>query len=352
ALLLLSFSFSLSAQIPVAAPGETAEVQQRIAGIHKKQQSGQPLSAEDRQFIQHVNQARMAAWAKEHPPHDSVGLIPLTDLGAGLYKGEQGGLYPGGVNTPPPAYEKAGLAMAREIVPRDAAGNPAPDGKIVLISCGMSNTTMKFQAFQKLAAAEGGLNPHLVLVDGAQGGQVARITANPDAHYWIVDDQRLEAAGVTRNQVQAAWMEQANPGPTRPFPAEVKDLQRDILATLHVMHDRFPNLKIVYLSSRTYAGYASTPLNPEPHAYETGFAVKWLIADRIAQDGASAPWIAWGPYLWADGVKARNDGLSYDRADYGPDGTHPSLSGREKVAKLLLHFLKTDPTSRPWFSAQ
>lgn len=28
---------------------------------------------------------------------------------------------------------------------------------------------------------------------------------------------------------------------------------------------------------------------------------------------------------------------------------HPSANGREKVARLLLEFLKTDETAKPWF---
>ncbi len=56
--------------------------------------------------------------------------------------------------------------------------------------------------------------------------------------------------------------------------------------------------------------------------------------------------------MWADGVKGRKDGLVWPREDFGPDGMHPSMLGREKVAKMLLQFLKTDPTSRPWFLAQ
>jgi lysophospholipase L1-like esterase len=93
-----------------------------------------------------------------------------------------------------------------------------------------------------------------------------------------------------------------------------------------------------------------TPLNPEPHAFETAFAVKWLIAEQIAgQSEAPTPWLAWGPYLWADGTKGRKDGIAYTRDDLGPDGTHPSPSGREKVARQLLQFFKTDPTAKPWF---
>ena len=219
---------------------------------------------------------------------------------------------------------------------------------------------MKFQTFMKIAAEDHRVNPNLVLVDGAQGSQVAWITANPKMPFWEVVDQRLTAAGVTPKQVEAAWLLQANPGPYRSFPAEAKELEANIADTLGVMHDRFPNLKVTYLSSRTYGGYATGPLNPEPYAYESGFSVKWVIASQIAGEAdlnydpakgpVRAPWIEWGPYVWADGVKANQDGLSYTRVDYvEQDGTHPSPSGRMKVATRLLEFLKTDPTSKMWF---
>jgi len=42
----------------------------------------------------------------------ATGLVPITDLGTGTYLGFQGGLYPGGLNEPPPAHQRA--AMARE----------------------------------------------------------------------------------------------------------------------------------------------------------------------------------------------------------------------------------------------
>src|SRR5689334_3064320 len=63
---------------------------------------------------------QQAEYVKDHPPRESVGLIPLTDLGAGSYKGEQGGLYPGGVNVPPAAHQKAGTKLGHSIVPLDA----------------------------------------------------------------------------------------------------------------------------------------------------------------------------------------------------------------------------------------
>jgi hypothetical protein len=336
--------------------------QQKKQPSEFQQRTLQMLTPEQKAHMQANGKINRQEWIKEHPSRESTGLVALPDLGKGMYKGEQGGLYPGGVNTPPPAHLKAGQAIAKTIVPLDADGHPSPDGKIVMISVGMSNTTMKFQTFIRIAAQEAGLNPHLKLVDGAQGGQVAWVTANPNMPFWEVVDQRLQAAGVTRNQVQAAWLLQANPGPFRPFPAEAKELAGNLVDTLHVMHDRFPNLKITWLSSRTYGGYATSPLNPEPFAYEGGFSVKWVIADQIAgkpelnydpaKGPVRAPWLEWGPYVWADGVKANQDGLSYSIDDYvETDRTHPSESGRMKVATRLMAFLKTDSTSKGWFLA-
>jgi lysophospholipase L1-like esterase len=341
---------------------------QRFEQIKARHDRGEAVSAEEQRFAQDIMARQRQAgaaqqngeYARSHPARESTGLIPLPDLGTGSYHGEQGGLYPGGENTAPAAHWKAGLALARQVVPLDTDGLVSGNGRIVFLTIGMSNTTQESQAFIRLARADSGLNPKVVLVDGAQGGQTARITANPESNYWKVVEERLKGAGVTARQVQVAWIKQANAGPTAPFPAEAKKLQADLVATLHNLHDRFPNLKIAYLSSRIYAGYAAVPLNPEPHAYEGGFAVKWTIADQInsapelqydASKGAvRAPWIAWGPYLWADGTKGRKqDSLVYGREDVGPDGTHPSAQGQRKVGQLLLDFLKSDATARPWF---
>ncbi len=63
-----------------------------------------------------------------------------------------------------------------------------------------------------------------------------------------------------------------------------------------------------------------------------------------------APLLLWGPYLWADGVTPRkSDGLTWKREDLGTDGTHPSQSGRNKVARMLLSFFKEDPLAKSWF---
>ena len=40
----------------------------------------------------------------------------------------------------------------------------------------------------------------------------------------------------------------------------------------------------------------------------------------------------------------------WKREDLSGDGTHPSETGRDKVARLLVDFCKTDPLARGWFT--
>jgi hypothetical protein len=155
--------------------------------------------------------------------------------------------------------------------------------------------------------------------------------------------------------VQVAWIKLANVTPAGSLQEHGRKLESDTLAVLHNARALFPNLRIAYLGSRIYGGYASTLLNPEPYAYEGAFAVRWLIQRQLKGDPelaeSKSPLLLWGPYLWADGTKGRKlDNLVWERSDFGPDGTHPSDSGRQKVASLLLDFLTTDPLAKPWFA--
>jgi len=273
----------------------------------------------------------------------STDLVPLTELGTARYHGFRGGLYPGGRNAPSPRYLTRGLTAAKKVRP--------VRGKIVLLSIGMSNTTQEFSVFKRLADADARKNPAVVVVDGAQGGQDAIRISSPDAPFWTVVGQRLQAAGAAADQVQVVWMKQAYAGPREAFPADARRLQ-GALRTIHrILVGRFPNLRLVYLSSRIYAGYASTQLNPEPYAYQSGFAVKWTVQDAI-EGKLKGPWVGWGPYLWADGLRARKDGMTWSCADLAPDGTHPSESGRRKVADRLLSFFTANRTARSWFAVR
>ena len=288
-----------------------------------------------------------------------IGLTPLSELGGGTYRGETGGLYGDGRNDPPEAHRAAALRELSRIRPLDDQGRESPDGKVVLLSIGVSNTTEEFSAFKSVADEDPDKADHVLLVDGAYGGQSAGITAYDTAPYWDLVDRRLNEAGASALQVQVAWVKQVTVGPLDPFPVEPRILYSHLVGITKILRKRFPNLRIAYLSSRIYGGYATISIHTEPHAYETAFANRWLILDQIRghpelnydpeHGPVLAPLLLWGPYMWADGLTPREDGLIWEQEDFESDGTHPNASGEAKVTDMLLTFFKTDPLARAWF---
>jgi hypothetical protein len=307
-------------------------------------------------------------WVERLESRDLLDSIPLNDLGPGLYQGFEGGLYPGGMNARPTAFEAAGERIAQQIVPLNASGQPdALNGRIAMISVGMSNATFEFasgspSSFLPRAQAAPDVNPQLVIVDGAQSGMTANKWADPSSEPWTVLAGRLANAGVTPAQVEVAWIKEAEPHPAMlgTFPTHAQVLEHDLESIVRNLHAAFPNLRIAYVSSRTHA-FTTDPaaLNPEPYAYESGFSTQWLIANQIqgtdnlnydpALGRVTAPWLSWGPYLWANGTTPRSDGFTWVRSDVQSDGIHPTASGDAKVADQLLAFFQTDPTATPWF---
>lgn len=295
---------------------------------------------------------------------DTAALKPLTEMVKEKYQGFEGGLYPQGLNVRPEAHEAAGLAFAKRIQPLNKDGLPDPDGQIVLLSIGMSNTMQSSQGFSRALAKADHKSPRLVFVNGAQGGMTAAIIQSEEGRgkeYWANVDRALQQALLTREQVQVVWIKQADAGPQSGFPEYAQTLQTELTRIVQLIAKRFPNCRLAYLSSRTYGGFATTNLNPEPYAYESGFAVKWLIEQQISGDPdlnydpakgpVRAPWLSWGPYLWANGTTPRSDGFSYDAEDFGEDGTHQSPRGQQKVGKLLLDFFQSDTTTKSWFTS-
>jgi PKD repeat protein len=295
---------------------------------------------------------------------------PLNDLGPGLYEGFSGGLYPNGANTRPPAHEAAGLNIAtNQVMPLDANGNVNTNtGKIVMISIGMSITTYEFGSygsfsFEARANADPAKNPRLMIVDCAQSAMDAPNWTNVNAATWATNDVLLAAAGVTSNQVQVAWMKQllSTAASDGPFPIHAQHLQTQLEQIARNARIHYPNIHLLYIScrSRAYTTDTNTTFSPEPYAYESGWSTKWAVQDQIngtnnlnydSNDGpVVAPWLSWGPYLWADGTTPRSDGLEWLCSDVQSDFQHPSTGGVFKVAGELLSFFKTDPTAMPWF---
>ena len=279
-------------------------------------------------------------------------MIPLTDLGSGEYLSFAGGLYPKGENSRPSSYERAGVTLSGTVEALDRNGKPSNLGKIVMVSIGMSNTSHEFLQFVRLAS-DIQKKSRLQMIDAAKDGSAALDVALPLGNYWKHVDSQLQRAEASVAQVQVVWLKPALAYAPRGFPEKARLLQQALRSIVNILSGKFPQLKLVYVSSRIYGGYSEIDLSPEPIAYETGFAVKWFVEERINNPSlqTSVPWVSWGPYLWANGLTPRSDGLIWERSDFGPDGVHPSAQGVLKVATMLLDFFQNDTTAKPWFSS-
>jgi hypothetical protein len=298
-------------------------------------------------------------------PGTSTPIVGLDVLGAGSYLGSQGGLYANGSNFDDPAHESYGISLAQQIQPLDVNGNPDPSGREVLLVLGESNVYLEGINVVQDAMASPGRNPSVLVVNGGQGGATAGKLQDPLSPFWTtITNYLLPNAGATAEQVQAIWFEPTNGISSGTFPTDMNQLHNQIIKVVRNTHTIFPNLKLLYLSSRTYAAYSNGVVsdNPEPYAFESGFPVKWTIQDQISgkallnydptKGPVVAPWIAWGPYYWANGLLVPSlDGTEWSCQDFKFDGNHPVSAGAEKVANEVLKFFKTDSTTTPWFLA-
>jgi uncharacterized protein YjdB len=338
--------------------------------------------------------------------------IPLMDMTpSDNYLNFSGGLYENSSDTVPSDHDADGKSFAAQIQPLDTNGNPSASGMIVFVSFGMSNAQIEFNSFVTITQGNSQVNHStLHISNGASSEQ--------DACYWFPAEGApscnsqfeneydrisgdLSSSGLSANQVQVAWIDNAN-GRVHPenrgcvpFGTLCNPLcdptttgcvnnenttnafneEEEFGETLRAAKTRFPNLKLIFFSSRVYGGYAnSDAADPEPFAYETGYGIKWLIQAQINQVAtgavdpvagdlsyANAPWIAWSAYFWADGDTPRSDGLVWcngqtgppcnGEQDFGSDGLHLTATGGDKAANLLLNYLLTSPYTKSWFAA-
>jgi hypothetical protein len=321
---------------------------------------------------------------------------PMTDFTAGqFYLGTFPGLLYQGSNQPPIDHDRDGRLFASKVQPLDVNGVPDPNGKIAVVAIGMSNWTMEMcvnvagtvpvppctsNSFFAQAAANPLVNhTSLALIDCAADGRTVYNWLSDKTGDYTRCQNILNYAGLSEAQVHVILWKDADSPTSPPQPT----LSRNQPCTLDLVHSvdacryewgvgtvaryikmRYPDVKEMFLHSRTYGGYA-TNLIAEPGSYEYAFATKWLIESQIYQirnghinavagdlSYAAAPWLAWGPYFWASDDTPRSDGLTWAVSDFATDGIHPSASGVTKVASMMMmKFYSTSPYS-PWFRSQ
>ena len=270
---------------------------------------------------------------------------PILDFTpADTYQGFPGMLYRGS-NAAPPLHVAIGRFHALQLM--------AKPNKVVMLSLGMSNAAQEFRKFQELVQD----NTRLVAVNGARGGMHAIAMSDSSCPkydtYWTTHvPTRLSLHGLSSEDVDILWIKTtlAQPHTFGDFPVHAEIFRDALNIIIDECHTRFPNIRMILLCPRMYAGYATITLTPEPYAYESGFSVKWVIQSQIDQlDYVDRAWLGWGGYPWTNGERIWSTypfvGLFWTMSDFRPDGTHPSDEGAEKFANFLLFWLQSDPVT-------
>jgi hypothetical protein len=270
-------------------------------------------------------------------------------------------LYRDSSNQMPSWHRAKGEAIARALQPLNASGGvDLANGKLAAIAEGMSNTRDEMNAFNALLASrKSELNPAFTFANLSEGGC--------DLMCWIA-----KGVGTINKQVQIAFIKHSNNRPqksdgspenpnsafpdkaSKNFPTHAQTTKAQLKTRVLAMKKQYPNLKMVFFTSRTFGGWTCAPTGSnyrEPVAYEEGFAVKWLLDDQITGrdpdlrfEGANAPaaWMAWGPYLW--------DAQKWTQDLFRSDGAHMCEKGTAIVGQTWFDFFMGDNTARPWFA--
>ena len=201
--------------------------------------------------------------------------VPLPELGSDTYLNQQGGLYPGGSNTPPVSYFNSQIQPAYNTLNND--------NHIVMLCLGMSNLTHACDALIDVVNSSTNVNPALKIVNAGQPGRAQQAwDGGSSGQVWENANKVLSQQGETPAAVDVVVYFNAWGYPNEPdFVTYAQTMQNSLEITMSTIASVYPNTKLAYVTSREYAGYVVTDLNPDPWAYWDGFAFKWLVADRI-----------------------------------------------------------------------
>lgn len=254
--------------------------------------------------------------------------IPLPQLLGSSYLGEPGGLYPES-NEPPAGYLDEAVSSLEQ------------DSQIVLLCLGMS--AMQNMCSGYINGSYPGVTPGLIAINGAIGSKQQNWESA--SHFvWDRGVQMLTQQGLNESQVDIVIYHNTFGGESRPFPEWVlaeNGLRASLQITMDIIAERYPNTKLILVTSRYHAFYAPPDSkSPEPWAYESAWAYKYLIEDRINCAVDCGPPVAWFAYLWDS---------SWPQSWYVSDGIHLSNEGRAAAGAIWDNFLRTSPYTTSWY---
>lgn len=289
----------------------------------------------------------------------SSSFIPLADLKNDTFNNYTGGKYPKAQNAIPHTHYKKGMQLSQDIFPVDNNGYiDSTTGKVGFLILGFSTAAMTGNVFNWICTRKA-IDPHLTIAIGAQGGMDINAMLDENSGYWGKATDDLINAGLSNSQIQLIWISTGDmQSASLDFPEQSIVLADKYHSLLLFIKQKYPNIKIVFLSDRTFAGYIDNngpQLLAEPTAYYTSWAVKFLIERQLQSLSgytySDIPFIDWGPMLWTNGETGDSNNYKWDCYDAAKGGIHPTAKGRSKEAIRLYNFFSNHPYTKQWFTS-
>lgn len=254
---------------------------------------------------------------------DHTTPIALPNLGTDTYLGFEGGLYPNGSNSIPAAY------MSEVQAAYDAL---SADSSINFLCIGMSN--LEQTCDHMIENIDGRMNPNVTVGNGGRPGRAMQAW-DSGVNSLYTD---LRRADMDANQVDVVIFFNACGFPETAYCGDWFSMQNSFESVYNSINQAYPQVKLIYFTSREYAPPEANNLNPNPYAFQDGFSVKWAIESRINGQLSGVP-VVWGPYQYDESWP-----FSYFRV---PDYVHLSSEGLSFVGELWYEWF----LGEPWFNS-
>ena len=272
------------------------------------------------------------------------------------YKGNALGLYKNNSNSPSINQKILAQRQLQLIKPLNNNGLPSTSGKIGFLYFGDPFTQGEFTSFEELIKDNNLVNQNLVLVDGAD--------VDIDTTYWLKSQfawenlkKKVESKYITEKQIQIIWINLSNLESTGDTNSDNKKFADDLQKITETALIKYPNTRVIYLSSPRYMGYSTEPAYTEPISYESAFAVRELINRQ--ENGElnfrenitslqSDTVLLWGPYIW-NNSKVKDSAYSITRESLMSDGLIFTAPGRQDYILDLFIFWSENEFTQTWF---
>lgn len=248
-----------------------------------------------------------------------------------------------------PLTDEGGLGITPGHAAQAPIINPI-NGKIVMATTGASSLATEGEVLAQIIAqgkALGEVNPIITFINLAIAARDINDwldTSDTLKSCWNKTTEALNVAGLNYSDIQIIWLKEDDLKDQSADDGRIVRLFWKFVDLIHLLKEKFPNLKRIYVSGRSCTLPQADVKHAEPRPFFTGLVAKMLVQEQIAGnpelDLSVCPWISDILYLWTnEDMPRESDGYGRSMDSWKNDGIHPNEIGDDQVATYVYNTL-------------